>query len=127
MVIQKEKSFENSINMLIFKNVFIICVTKFSFNFTKDCLTVNWCTGRCLNLFVQVLLELNGRTASYLYENDWAYFEPFLTPICEFISEMDKFLLIIVKSSPLHFLVSFYNLFFEINFMRCLQHTLQKL
>uniref|UniRef100_A0A915Q7A0 Hexosyltransferase n=1 Tax=Setaria digitata TaxID=48799 RepID=A0A915Q7A0_9BILA len=31
----------------------------------------------------QVMLELNGQSASYLYENDWAYFEPFLTPACQ--------------------------------------------
>ncbi|EFO18884.2 hypothetical protein LOAG_09610 [Loa loa] len=57
-----------------------------------------------INVREQVLLELNGRAASYVYENDWAYFEPFHIPACEIIREVDKFLLIIVKSSPLHFL-----------------------
>ncbi|MCP9263144.1 Hexosyltransferase [Dirofilaria immitis] len=53
---------------------------------------------------MEVLLELNGRPSSHVYENNWAYFEPFHFPTCEIIKEMDKFLLIIVKSSPPHFL-----------------------
>ncbi|CAG9536913.1 unnamed protein product [Cercopithifilaria johnstoni] len=57
-----------------------------------------------INVRKQVLLELSGRPPSYLYENDWAYYEPFHIPACEIIKEMDKFLLIIVKSSSLHFL-----------------------
>ncbi|VDP15030.1 unnamed protein product [Onchocerca flexuosa] len=57
-----------------------------------------------INVREQVLLELNGQPSSYLYENDWAYFEPVHIPACEVIEKMNKFLLIIVKSSPLHFL-----------------------
>ncbi|VDO31813.1 unnamed protein product [Brugia timori] len=56
-----------------------------------------------INVREQVLLELTGQAASYLYENDWAYFKPFHIPTCEINMEMNKFLLIIVKSSPLHF------------------------
>ncbi|VDK62489.1 unnamed protein product [Onchocerca ochengi] len=56
-----------------------------------------------INVREQVLLELNGQPSSYLYENDWAYFEPLHIPACEIIKKMNKFLLIIVKSSPLHF------------------------
>uniref|UniRef100_A0AAF5RY39 Hexosyltransferase n=1 Tax=Wuchereria bancrofti TaxID=6293 RepID=A0AAF5RY39_WUCBA len=55
--------------------------------------------------FREVLLELTGQPASYLYEN-WAYFEPFHIPTCKFSKAMNKFLLIIVKFSPLHFLLN---------------------
>uniref|UniRef100_A0AAF5PKV0 Hexosyltransferase n=4 Tax=Wuchereria bancrofti TaxID=6293 RepID=A0AAF5PKV0_WUCBA len=57
-----------------------------------------------INVREQVLLELTGQPSSYLYENDWAYFEPLHIPTCEISKAMNKFLLIIVKSSPLHFL-----------------------
>uniref|UniRef100_A0A0R3S040 Hexosyltransferase n=1 Tax=Elaeophora elaphi TaxID=1147741 RepID=A0A0R3S040_9BILA len=56
-----------------------------------------------INVREQVVLELSGRPATYLYENDWAYFEPFHIPACNINQKMDKFLLIVVKSSPLHF------------------------
>ncbi|VDN34657.1 unnamed protein product [Gongylonema pulchrum] len=52
-------------------------------------------------------MELNGRRASKVYENDWAYFEPVHTPSCAAFNRSSKnssFLLIIVKSSPYHFL-----------------------
>lgn len=84
----------------------------YKFLLKEDCFSINGAYYVGIHYsFVQVLRELNGRPASYVYENDWAYFEPFHIPACEIIKEMDKFLLIIVKSSPLHFLVSFYKVF----------------